>query len=61
MNTQYCKINYKGIERLGTIVDSKMDKLKVNVLDGSIHDTKIPHKLLRTDWFDRKEVKRLWI
>lgn len=52
---QKCIIkNYKGKEHHGVIIDKKMDKVRVNILEskGGV--------LIKTDWFEGHEIKRLW-
>lgn len=48
-----CKIKYKGVERMGYIVETKLDKIKVQIVDSA-------GATLHTNWFENKEIKRIW-
>jgi hypothetical protein len=50
---QKCKVLYKGTTHKGEILNQILDKIQVKILDSTGNH-------LKTDWFEKKEVKRLW-
>lgn len=49
---QKCRVDYKGKERDAHILEEKADKVKVCIDEE-------PHKG-KTDWYERKQIKRVW-
>lgn len=60
MNTHFghCKVLFKGQLRFGIIIESKLDKLKVSILDGISAGS---GSVIKSDWFEKHEVKRIWL
>lgn len=50
---QKCKVLYKRIIHKGEILNQVLDKIQVKIFDTTGNH-------LKTDWFEKKEVKRLW-
>lgn len=53
VKSQPCKVTYKGKQHNGRVIDVQVDKVKVEILD----DKGI---MIKADWFENKEIKRLW-
>lgn len=51
MTPEKCKVTIKGTVHVGTVIESKLDKVKVQPDDKSV----------RADWFQRNEIKRIWL
>ena len=51
---QQCKVPTKKGFSLANIIEERMGKVKVEILDKA-------KKVVKVDWFENKEIKRLWI
>lgn len=48
-----CKVTFKGRQHKGFILETRMGKHKVQILDAS-------GSQIKTDWFENNEIKRVW-
>ncbi len=49
-NVQKCKVTHKGIDKIGEIIEEKIDKVKVKIVGSESIPT----------WYERTEIKRIW-
>jgi hypothetical protein len=50
-NIQKCKVKHNGIDKIGEIIDQRLDKVKVQIIGSSCLPT----------WYEKTEIKRIWV